>query len=276
MRKVGLALLAAAILPGAADAAPMLDIKGAAARIIIVPEARGDIQASLIRSSGQLPLRVRRAGQDLIIEGGLEQRVHGCPIRGGAPGVRIRGLGNLRGADLPTMVVRMPLDVRVRAGDGVTGTIGRARSVDLETRGCGAWTIANTSGRLHMSSVGSVDSHAGRAGAADLSVAGVGTLTTRGIAGPLTALSSGNGVISVESARGAVVIRVAGAGSVTVSGGKASSLNASIAGSGSARFGGEAGKVNASVTGPGRISVAKVTGPTVKRRFGSGEILLGR
>jgi hypothetical protein len=275
MRKLGLALVAAAILPGAAKAAPQLEIRGAAARIVVIPEGRGDIQASLIRANRQLPLRVRRAGQRLIIDGGLEGRVHGCPMRGGAPGVRVRGLGNLRGADLPIMVVRTPLDVRVYAGDGVTGTIGRSRSVELETHGCGVWTIANVKGRLHVTSIGSVDSRAGRAGAADLSVAGVGALTTRGVAGPLTAISSDKGVITVESARGAVVMRVAGAGSVTVSGGRASSLNASIAGSGSARFGGEAGSVNASVAGSGLVSVAKVTGPVTRRTFGTGEILLG-
>jgi hypothetical protein len=166
--------------------------------------------------------------------------------------------------------------VRVSAGDGVSGFVGRAASLRLQNRGCGRWTVANIRGRLDVEQIGSGEARVGQAGEADLNVAGEGAITTRAIHGPLRAVSSGAGAIDVDAVSGQAIVRIAGSGSIGVRGGVASQLNVSIAGSGSARFGGEAHSLVASVAGPGYISVRRVNGAMSRRVFGAGEIHVGR
>jgi hypothetical protein len=258
-----------------AAAAPRLEIRAAAAHVVIIPEARNDIAVSVIRGSRPLPLRILRTGETTIVDGALAHRIRGCPMLGQEPGVRIRGLGNVDGSRLPSLVVRMPRDVRVVAGDAVSGSIGRAVNIDLINRGCGAWTVANASGRVRFTQVGSGENRIGRSGTADLNVDGDGSIAVRAVAGPLTAVSSGEGAITAESLGGQLVARVAGSGGVLVLSGRAPQVNLSVAGSGAVRFGGQAGAVNASVTGPGHISIAHATGPVSRQVFGAGEIDVG-
>jgi hypothetical protein len=259
-----------------ADAAPRLEIRGAAAHVVIIPETRSDIAVTLIRASHELPIRIQRSGEVTRVEGNVAHRVRGCPMLGKESGVRIRGLGNVEAIRLPSLVIRTPREVRVTAGDGVSGVVGRAASVDLENRGCGDWTLANASGRVRFTQVGSGEVRLGRTGAADLSVDGEGSIAARAVGGPLSAVSSGEGAITADSVDGSLVARVAGSGGVLVRGGRAAQVNVSVAGSGAVRFGGQAGAVNASVTGPGHISIARASGPVARQVFGAGEIAVGR
>jgi hypothetical protein len=259
-----------------ARSAPRLAIRNATAHVVIIPEARSDIQVTMLKSRRDLPIRISRAGDVTTIAGDVAHRVRGCGTPARGPGVRVRGIGPVAEADLPQIVVRTPLNVRVTASNAVSGAVGRAASVDFENRGCGSWTLANTRGRLRFSQVGSGDVRTGRTGAADLSVTGGGSIAVRQVSGPLTAISSGEGAIMVDSADGPLVARVAGSGDVIVSGGRAAQLNVSVAGSGAVRFGGQAGRVTASVTGSGRVSIAHASGPTSKQVFGAGEISVGR
>jgi hypothetical protein len=259
-----------------ANAAPRLELRGAAAHVVIIPETRADIAVILIRASRELPIRILKAGETTLVQGNVAHRVRGCPLLGNESGVRIRGLGNVEGSRLPSLVIRTPREVRVTAGDGVSGVVGRAASVDLENRGCGDWTVANASGRVRFTQVGSGEVRMGRTGAADLSVDGEGSIAARMVAGPLTAVSSGEGAITADSVDGQLVARVAGSGGVLVRGGHAAQVNVSVAGSGAVRFGGQAGAVSASVTGPGHISIARATGPVSRQVFGAGVIEVGR
>jgi hypothetical protein len=259
-----------------AHGAARLEIRGAAAHVVIIPEARADIVVTMIKANRDLPIRISRAGGVTFIDGALAHRVRGCPMLAGALGARIRGLGNVEAARLPSLVVRTPMEVRVVAGEAVSGAVGRAASVDFENRGCGAWTLANVRGRLRFSQVGSGDDRAGGAVAADLSVAGGGSVAARSVTGPLTAVSSGEGAIMVDSLVGPLIARVAGSGGVVVRAGRATQANISVAGSGAIRFGGEAGTVSASVTGSGHVSVARARGPVSRRVFGAGEVQVGR
>jgi hypothetical protein len=270
---IGVALVLAS-LP--ASAAPRLELRALAARVVIVPEARNDIAVRMLRSNRVLPVRVIRAGQVTIIAGNLAHRVHGCPMLAGGVGVRVRGLGNIEAFELPHLLIRTPLDVRVVAGEAVSGVVGRSASLDVENRGCGAWTIANTRGRERLSQIGSGQERAGDSAGADLSVAGGGLITTRRVRGLTTIVSSGDGEIQVESVAGDVIARIAGSGGVDVRGGRAPHLNVSVAGSGSMRFGGAAGAVAASVAGPGYVSIAHAWGPVSRQVFGAGEIQVGR
>ena len=259
-----------------ARGAPRLAIRDATAHVVIIPEARPDIQVAMLKSRRDLPIRITRAGEVTTIVGNVAHRVRGCGTPARGPGVRVRGIGAIAEADLPQIVVRTPLDVRVTASDAVSGAVGRAASVDFENRGCGDWTLANTRGRLRFSQIGSGDVRAGRTGEADLSVTGGGSIAVRQVSGALTAISSGEGGIMVDAADGPLIARVAGSGDVIVSGGRAAQLNVSVAGSGAVRFGGQAGRVSASVTGSGHVSIAHASGPVSRQVFGAGEIAVGR
>ncbi|HEY2179751.1 MAG TPA: DUF2807 domain-containing protein [Caulobacteraceae bacterium] len=268
--------LIAAMAAPAAWAMPRVEIRAAAAEVVIVPEARGDIVITQTRVNRRLPLRISRFGETTLIDGALGHRVRGCAMTGQGLGVRIRGMETVTPADLPALAIHTPMDVRVTVGEGVTGSVGRSASLQLQNRGCGRWTIANVRGRLDLDQIGSGEVRVGQAGEADLSVAGGGAINTRAVHGPLRAVSSGAGAIDVEGVSGPVMVRIAGSGSVGVHGGLASQLNVSIAGSGVARFGGEARSLVASVAGPGYVSVKRVSGPVSRRLFGAGEIHVGR
>jgi len=272
---IGVAIVGMISAASAAGAVARLEIRGAAAHVVIIPEARADIVVGVIRSNRILPLNVTRSGDVTTIDGGLGRRVRGCPRLDRGLGVRIRGLGNIPAADLPQLAIRTPMDVRVSAGEGVSGELGRAASLEFENRGCGGWIISNVRGRIRLDQIGSGAVRAGRAGAADLSVAGGGQIAIGPIAGSLTAVSSGEGTISVERVSGPVIARVGGSGGIDVVAGQAPQLNASIAGSGSIKFGGVAGSVTASVAGSGVVNVARAKGPVSRHVFGAGQIRVG-
>jgi hypothetical protein len=106
-------VLAAAALAGGAQAQE-LEIEHAAARVVVIPEARGDVQVVITGGAANLPeLEVRRRGSSVEIDGGLRNRVLSCNRdgRSGPAGtalqpanemqVNIRGVGKVRAADLP-------------------------------------------------------------------------------------------------------------------------------------------------------------------------------
>jgi hypothetical protein len=276
VRVIGGALAACLGACGAARAAPSLQIRGAAARVVVIPETRDDILVTVLEAKAPFPLKVTRFGEAVYIDGDVAHHVSGCPVVGGMAGVRIDGRGSFSAADLPRLAIRVPRNVQLTVGDGVSGAIGRTSSLDFATRGCGDWVIATVKGHLRLSDTGSGEVRTGAAGSADLSVAGSGSIAARDIHGDLTAISSGDGDISAASATGRVVVRIAGAGDVRILGGQARDLNISIAGSGSARYGGQAKGLSATVAGSGYVSVSQVSGPVKKQVFGAGEVQVGR
>lgn len=273
MRPWALAFALAASLPGAARAAPpWLQIRGAAVRVAIVPEARRDIRITVLRTNRRLPLRIHVERGRTVISGDVNRRVRGCA---GTSTVDFWGRGKIAYAQLPFVVARTPLDVRVAAGDAVFGIVGRSASLDLTNQGCGTWTIANVRGRMRLDQAGAGVTRAGGGRGADLSVAGSGFLSVGPVDGSLSAVSSGSGDIAVASVRGSVDVRVAGTGDVSIAGGAAARMTASIAGSGDIHMGGSAASLVASVTGSGAIDVAHVTGPVQRQVFGAGEVRTG-
>jgi hypothetical protein len=275
--RIGTVVLVLALAPcaalgaGGALAATALQIRGAAARVAIIPERRSDVRVIVLRTNPRLPLRIHSAGGRILITGDVSRRVRGCSPHG----VNLWGRGEVGYGELPFLVVRTPLAVRVSAGDAIFGVIGRSASVDLTNQGCGNWTIANVRGRLRLDQAGAGESRTGSAASADLSVAGSGRIVARSLAEGMTAVSSGSGDITVSEVSGPVDVRIAGTGDVTVAAGEVTHLEASIAGSGNIRMDGSAESLTASVTGSGDVVVAHVTGPVIRRMFGSGEVRVG-
>ena len=288
MRGVWLIGAAAAAVAGGAQAAE-LEIKHAAARVVVIPEARNDVQVTITPGAARLPqLEVRRRGASVEIDGDLRNRIRECGLRGvgvvrdtGNPvrpdsqlSVEIRDHGRVRVADLPLITARVPLDADVSAGGAVWGSIGRARSVDLGAAGCGDWTVANVSGPLEVSIAGSGDVSTGTSTRAQVSVAGSGDVRLGPVAGPLKASVAGSGDIHVASVQGDIDASIAGSGDIRVAGGRAGALDASIAGSGDIRVDGAVQSLDASVLGSGDVHVAAVHGSVSQSVMGSGDIVV--
>jgi hypothetical protein len=275
----GKAVLAGLIagVPGAAAlAAPTIEIRDAAARIVVVPENRSDVKVEFASLNSSLPLYVRQRGDRIIVDGRLRRRIDGCRTEFGMTTVRVRGLGEVALDNLPRIVAKVPLDARVAASGAVFGQVGRSDALELSNAGCGDWQVANVKGALRLNLAGSGDTRAGTSNELVAHVAGAGDVFTNTVAGGLTVDIAGSGDVSTASINGPLHARIAGSGDVKVARGHAPELTADIAGSGDVRFGGVAEAVHAFIAGSGDVDVGSVTGPVRKSVLGSGDVVVGR
>ena len=278
MRLIGTLAIAAAALASttaAASAAPRFEIRNAAARVVVIPEARSDVKVEVARTNAALPLTVRVIGDRTVVDGGLRRRIRGCSTVAGRTFVRIHGLQMVSYDSLPQIVVRTPMDAHVAAGSAVFGSIGRAQALELSNAGCGDWTVANVQGELRINTAGSGDTKAGDAGSLVVRSAGSGDVLVRQVSGPVTVDTAGSGDVVADSVNGPLKAEIAGSGDVRVRDGRASDMTVRIAGSGDVRFGGTAGDVNAQIAGSGDVTVGRVTGQVKKAVIGSGEVRVG-
>jgi hypothetical protein len=277
MRTLSGAAIAACLMSGAgtAQAAPWAEIRDAAVRVTVIPEARPDVLVSVVKTNPKLPIWISREGDKVIVRGDVSHNINHCNTWMGRPSVGIWLRGQFGPDDLPQIVIRTPPDVHVVAGEAAFGSIGHARSVDFGGHGCGDWTIADVDGPLRLGLVGSGDVHAGSAASGEVNIAGSGDVTAQTFRSGLSTAISGSGDFTAASANGALSVRVAGSGDVKIPAGRVSTLSVSVAGSGDVRFGGVADSLQANVAGSGDVFVAKVTGPVVKHVGGSGEVQVG-
>jgi hypothetical protein len=270
------AFAAAALMGGAAAAAPSVQIKDAVARVTVIPEDRADVKVEFLTRNPALPLVVTKVGDRTVIDGDLRHnRIHNCMSLNGRTAVGVRGVGKVDWKDMPQVVVRTPREARVAANGAVFGSIGRSSSLDFANAGCGDWTIANVDGLMELREAGSGDVRAGAAGSAKVDVAGSGDVHMSRIGGDLTVNIAGSGDVRAASITGDLNARVAGSGDVQVEGGQARIVKASIAGSGDVAFGGTAQELDARVMGSGDVVAARVVGPVRKSVMGSGDVRAG-
>jgi hypothetical protein len=292
---LGLLATAAVAAPAFAAESPRLQIEHAAARVVVIPEARGDIAYTVDAGRSGLPaIQVRREGDKLILDGGLKaafgrSRIRGCDSYGAShvvddrtvwsldlgKSVRIDGIGSVKVADLPVITVHVPLDARIAAGDAVFGEIGPSNSLSLGDGGCGDWKVATVKGLAHVGIGGSGAVHLASAGQADIDIGGTGNVFLTAASG-LHANIGGSGNVKVGSVNGPVVANIGGSGNVVVESGATPKISANIAGSGNVTFRGVAGSVAASIVGSGDVNVREVTGAVSKTVMGSGGVRIGR
>ena len=291
MRAAWMIGAAAAAFAGAAGAQELV-VEDAAARVVVIPEARRDVQVTITPGAARLPqMEVRRRGDRLIVDGNLKNRIDNCGggwnLFGGNRNERrsngpqeqrvdIDGVGRVRVADLPLITARVPLNADVAAGGAVWGRIGRTQNRELSVASCGDWS-ADSTGRLEISTAGSGDiTVASARGDAEVSLAGSGDVRLGPVGGELDASSAGSGDIRAASVGGPVNASLAGSGDVVVDGGRTGPVNASIVGSGDVRIGGAAASVSASILGSGDVRVARSLGAIRRSVAGSGDVIVGR
>jgi len=109
MKVIVLALTATALVAGAAKAAPAVQIRNAAVRVVVVPEARADVQVTVLKTTRGLPLYVSRQGETVFVEGRLPHFFRNC----GGHGERLYISFLTRryeAKDFPSIVVKIPMD----------------------------------------------------------------------------------------------------------------------------------------------------------------------
>ena len=278
------AAAATTLLAGAAQAQE-LKIRHAAARVVVIPENRGDVLVTIGRGAAQVPpLQVRRTeGGGVMIEGDLRRKIGSCsggqrPFSAVSPDpnltVEIRGMGKVRVADLPLITARVPMNAKVEAGGAVWGSVGRADNLDLGSAGCGDWVAANVNDKLSIALAGSGDVVAGTSRSADIAVAGSGDVRIGAVSGPLDASIAGSGDIYAAAVNGSLDASIAGSGDVVVAGGRLTSVDASILGSGDVRVDGTAESLDASIAGSGDVRVAQVLRGVDRSVMGSGDVIV--
>jgi hypothetical protein len=267
---------AALMAAGAAQAAPGVDIRGAIARVTVIPEARSDVAVVVTKANGRLPLKISRFGDRLVVDGGLGWRNINCHTLFGRPSASVWGIGNIAYDDMPQIVVRTPLRASVGAGGAVFGSVGPGAGVELANSGCGDWIVANQNGPLQARMSGSGDVRTGAVSYADVQITGSSDIHIVAVRNGLAAAISGSGDVSADRVDGFLRVRVGGSGDVKIKDGAVSDMNVSVAGSGDVRFGGVARTLVANVAGSGDVSVGRVTGLVTKHIAGSGDVTVGR
>lgn len=265
----------AALLGATAAQAASVEIKDAAARVVVIPEDRSDVKVEFLTTSPGLPLTVRTEGDKTIVDGDLRRNaIHNCRTFNGQTSVTVRG--KTFGWDaLPQVVVRVPMDARVAGGGAVFGSIGRTNSLTLSNAGCGDWTVGNVAGELNINQAGSGDTTVGEAGKTSINIAGSGDVATAAISGGLSVNIAGSGDVSAAAVTGPVAANILGSGDVDVRGGRVGEVSVSIAGSGDVVIMAPAESVSAKIAGSGDVRVTSVSGGVSKKVAGSGEVIVG-
>lgn len=308
--EAGVAVAAPAIAGGDGQAvqptpyaATRLRIENAAAIVTLLPEDRSDIAVSVTGGSRLPALTARVAGDQLILDGGLDRRIRGCNRNAvneiGANGerfsVRVSGLGELSRADLPSVTVRVPRMVDYEAEGAVVSDIGPAAQGRLSLGGCGGGTIGDIAGPLALRVAGSGDVRGGAAQSLELSISGssdvaLGAIATSAgaavagsgdarigpIAQGLSVSIAGSGDLEAERVSGPLVVSIAGSGDVAIGGGEPGPVDVTIAGSGGVTVDGPVRDLSAKIMGSGRVEVARVEGRIERTVMGSGEVVIGQ
>lgn len=281
-----LTLAACGLSAGAASAAPSVEVRDAAARMVVIPEARADVDVQVAGGDARLPRpQVRIEGGRVTVDGGLAHRIASCSSndlnfngrhKTWKRSVDVRGIGRVDYDQLPVITARVPMNAAIGVGGAVWGEIGPTASLNLAHAGCGDWTVAPVRGALDLATAGSGDTRARTAGRLNSATRGSGDLFMDAVDGPTRVSIAGSGDVRIGRVGGEVADDTAGSGDVVIDRGRASNVAVRIAGSGDFVFRGEAGALSATIAGSGDVHVAHVTGPVSKSVHGSGDVTTGR
>ena len=296
---LGLAAAMAACAGARAQPAPDLQVDHAAARLVVIAEPRRDVVVTLQHGPSRLPpLTVRRQGQRLVVDGGLERPWGGQSIScvGGyssntvpfaifghpvthtrdTRAVVVPGVGRVELADLPVITAHVPLDAHLASSGAVWGEVGATRSLALAASGCGDWRAGPVAGALSVDEVGSGDVRAADAGAVRARLAGSGDISVGRVAGAADLTLNGSGDVDAASVAGPLGVALAGSGDVRV-GAVSGPVRAQIASSGDVRIReGRAPDVQVNVSGSGDFDFKGQAGRLTAAVAGSGDVYVAR
>ncbi len=270
---VSAASLFALTVAGAASAATEVELKDVAARVIVTPENRQDVELKVAYGAAKLPqIMVHTQGNKLVADGKLSKMGLECKT---GNGVSISGIGTVAQGDLPVIYIKVPMNAKVAAGGATYGKMGASSTLEFSQGGCGNWTLGDVGGKSEINIGGSGDVTAGNARDLNVNIGGSGNY--RGAsAEDLEANIGGNGDISLARINGTAEVNIGGSGNVIVTDGQMPRLEVNVAGSGDVRFGGEAKDVEVNIVGSGDVRIKKVTGKVSRSIMGSGNVVIGQ
>ena len=270
---VSAASLFALTLAGAASAATEVELKDVAARVVVTPENRQDVELKVAYGKAQVPqIMVHTTGNKLVADGKLRNSHLECKS---GNTVNIGGMGNVAQADLPVVYIKVPMDAHVAVSGATTGQLGASSSLEFSQGGCGNWTLGDVGGKSEINIGGSGDVAAGNSRDLEVNIGGSGNFRGQSVQ-TLEANIGGNGDINLARISGTAEVNIGGSGNVILGDGSVSSLEVNIAGSGDVRFAGEAKDVEVNIVGSGDVRVKRVTGNVSKSILGSGNIIVGQ
>lgn len=262
----------AAMTATAASAATEVELKDMAAKVVVQPENRADVELKVVYGNAKVPvIMVHTEGDRFIADGKLWHKNLNCRDNG----VNIDGMGTVAQADLPTVYVKVPMNAKVSAGGATFGTLGASSTLEFNHGGCGTWTLGNVAGKAEINIGGSGDITAGSAGDAEINIGGSGNYSGTSV-NAMEANIGGNGNINIAHINGNGEVNIGGSGNVKVEEGSMPRLEVNIAGSGDVGFGGTAGALEVNIVGSGDVRVKAVTGNVSKTVMGSGHIIVGQ
>lgn len=232
-----------------------LNFEQSAARVLVIPENRPDIAAAFENPGDSSAFQVARRGADVAVTGGV--KASGCASS--AEG-------------LPTIILRTPLSVEIRAEGAVVGAVSGAESLILTQDGCGAWTLTGASQDLWLAQQGPGQIAVAKAGRVRAAVDGSGEITVRHAEGGLDGFIHGEGRIRAGQVDAQLDADVRGRGRIEIESGFVGRARAFVQGRGLIRDRGAIGGLTAHTRHGGTIQATQVRGAVI----GRGEVQFGR
>lgn len=255
-----------------AQAATEVELRHAVARVVVIPENRADVALAVNYGTSQLPkIMVHEEGDKLVADGKLEMHSINCHDNG----VNVAGYGSIDAANLPQVIIHVPMDAKVSFGGGSFGEVGPTKSLAFDEGGCGDWKLADVAGKGEINIGGSGTVNTGAIGEAEVNIGGSGNFHARSV-GRLEGNIGGHGDIDADTINGDSEINIGGSGNVNLQGGRSPKMEVNVAGSGRVNFGGEVHDLAVNIVGSGDVHVKKVTGNVSKSVMGSGNIVIGQ
>lgn len=268
---LGLALFAA----GTRGHAAGLELREVTARVVVVAEPRSDVKVTVLTTNPALPLTISRTDDGgALVDGRSEHRRDWLSWIMHPQLVQCRGR---EGHDdqLPSLLVRVPLDADIRASGMVIGSLPTAQSLELHTAGCGGWTIGHVTGRFELEDAGADNVRAGDVGELKAHLSGAGKVTVRNVVAGLEVHLAGASDVKAGQVSGPIELHIAGHGDVDLGPGHSSHMSVEIAGQGDVAYAGVVERLDVSIAGQGDVSVAQVTGSVNKSVAGQGTVTIG-
>lgn len=253
---IGVGVIAAA-LAGQATAAELV-FRDAVARVVVIPEARSDIQVEVQQGRNGAPaVQVSRSADSVTVYG--DSRTRQCNSDGDGGGwVKLRGGPRIDMDDAAVVTIRAPLSLRISGGGPVWGQVGRTENLSIDQTGCASWTIANVAGTLETELTNGASVRGGTAGTARLGATNGGAVRIVQ-AGKLDARATNGGAVKAGAVSGEVNANASGGGVVSIEGGATRVLTGNAHGGAVIKHGGRVGELSIAANGGSSIKVAQAS-----------------
>ncbi len=259
-KAAAIALLAVGVSASAqagSDKGAQLEMRDMAAHVIITPEPREDIDVRVMYGTRKVPtLMVSHRGQTTILSGNVHN--WGQLFPKGAPSRE----------ELPTVFIRVPLNVVIKDASYASGVVGPAQSLDFIYSGSGDWHVEPVKGHANLIATGTGRLHATSAGTVQIDSTGTSNVIV-GRAGRLRASLSGSGTLVVETSGDTTLQN---SGNAEVHFGTVDALSTRMFGSGKISVRRVNGTLNLVNNGSGDIHIQSLSGPAELFLSGSGNV----